>query len=142
MNRSPSYHVPVRLYALITWTTLRRLPLIHRDAAVFLKRALPSIAERHGARVVEIGVVSNHVHLVVELPLRPDIPRLLQGLKGASARVANRDGVMPRAPLRWADGYDLRSLGVRELKRAIAYVRAQDQRHPELAIRDDVGHAG
>jgi len=128
--------MPVRLYGLLTWTTLRRLPLIHPQAAGFLRRILPKIAERHDARVVEIGIVRNHVHLIVELSPTPDIPRLVQGLKGASARIANRDGYMPRARLQWAAGYDLRSLGVRDLQRAIAYVRNQSQRHPELAIEN------
>ena len=94
------------------------------------------IADRHECRVIEIGIVRNHVHMVVELAPRPDIPRLVQGLKGASARIANRDGYMPRARLQWAAGYDFRSIGVRDLQRAIQYVRGQDRRHPELAIQD------
>lgn len=131
--------MPVRLYALLTWTTLRRLPLIHAGAAAFLRRVLPEIARRHGTRVVDLGIVRNHVHLVLELPPHVDIPRLVQGLKGASARIANRDGVMPRARLRWADGYDLRSLGVRDLRRAIEYVRAQATRHPGLGVDEPPG---
>jgi len=124
---------------MLTWTTLRRLPLIHSDAAAFLRRMLPEIARRHGTRVIELGIVQNHVHAVIELPPRVDIPRLVQGLKGASARIANRDGLMPRARLRWVDGYDLRSLGVRDLRRAIRYVRTQSDRHPGLAIDDNPG---
>jgi len=131
--------MPVRLYALLTWTTLRRLPLIHAGAAAFLRRVLPEIARRHGTRVVDLGIVRNHVHLVLELPPHVDIPRLVQGLKGASARIANRDGVMPRTRLRWANGYDLRSLGVRDLRRAIEYVRAQSTRHPGLGVDEAPG---
>ena len=126
--------MPVRLYALLTWTTLRRLPLIHPGAAAFLRRLLPEIARRHATRIIAVGIVRNHVHLVLELPAHVDTPRLVQGLKGASARIANRDGVMPRAKLRWATGYDLRSLGVRDLRRAVRYVRMQAERHPELAF--------
>jgi len=128
--------MPVRLYALLTWTTLGRLPLINEGAARFLRRMLPAIAHRHGTRVLELGIVRDHVHLVVELPPRPDVPRLVQGLKGASARIANRDGLMPRAKLRWANGYDLRSVGVRDLRPTIRYVRSQNSRHPELALGD------
>ena len=84
----------------------------------------------------------NHVHLVLELPPHVDIARLVQGLKGASARIANRDGVMPRAPLRWANGYDLRSLSVRDLKGTIRYVRSQSERHPELALKESPGSQG
>ena len=131
--------MPVHLYALLTWTTLRRLPLIHAGAGSFLRRMLPEIARRHGTRLIELGIVRNHVHLVLELPSQVAIPRLVQGLKGASARIANRDGVMPRAPLRWANGYDLRSLSVRDLQGAIRYVRSQPERHPELALEESPG---
>ena len=127
--------MPCHLYALLTWTTLRRLPLITPAAEQFLRRTLPKIADRYDVRVVETGIVQNHVHLIVELPPRLEIPRLLQGLKGASARIANRGGIMMRARLRWAEGYDLRSIGRRELPRAIRYVRNQSTRHPQLAIR-------
>ena len=131
--------MPVRLYALLTWTTERRLPLIQPAVATFLRRVLPVIASRHGTRVIELGIVRNHVHVVVELPPRVDVPRLLQGLKGASARIANRDGIVRRGRLRWANGYDMRSLGVRDLKRAIRYVRTQSARHPSLALDDIPG---
>ncbi|HUL04542.1 MAG TPA: transposase [Gemmatimonadales bacterium] len=130
--------MPVRLYALLTWTTIRRLPLIHPACAAFLRRALPVIAARRSTRVIEIGIVRNHVHLILELPSRFDVPLLVQGLKGASARIANRDGIMPRAKLRWATGYDLRSLGVRDLRAAIRYVRTQSERHPEIALEDAI----
>ena len=115
------------------------MPIIHPTAAAFLRRVLPEIACRHETRVIELGIVRNHVHMVLELPPRFDIPRLVQALKGASARIANRDGIMPRARLRWADGYDLRSLGVRDLRRAIRYARIQPLRHPDLAVDDPPG---
>ena len=54
--------MPVRLYALLTWTTLRRLPLIHAGAGAFLHRVLPEIARRHGTRLIALGIVRNHVH--------------------------------------------------------------------------------
>ena len=127
----------VRLYGLLTWTTFRRLPLLHPKVAAFLRRILPKIADRYDARVVEIGIVRSHVHLIVELSPRPDVPRLVQGLKGASARIANRDGYMPRARLRWCADYEFRSIGVNDLQRAIAYVRDQNRRHPDLAVADE-----
>lgn len=55
---------------------------------------------------------------------------MVQGLKGASARIANREGIAPRESLRWAQGYDLRSVGPGQLRSAVAYVHEQDHRHP------------
>jgi len=128
--------MPVRLYAHLTWTTLQRQPLVNSGAAAFLRRFLPREAQRHDARVLEVGIVADHVHLVLQLPPILNVPRLVQGLKGASARLANRDGLMPRAPLRWAEGYDLRSVGVRQLSTVITYVGNQAIRHPTLVVNE------
>ena len=122
--------MPVRIFAHLTWTTFARLPLVDRPVADFLRRFLLGEANRHGARVVEVGILCDHVHLILELPATFDVPRLVQGLKGASARIANREGVAPKESLRWAQGYDLRSVGPGQLRSAVAYVRGQDHRHP------------
>jgi putative transposase len=96
----------------------------------FLRRFLLAEAKRHSARVIELGIVPDHVHVLLELPPAFDVPRLVQGLKGASARIANRDGVAGHESLQWAQGYDLRSIGLRQLSTAVAYVREQARRHP------------
>lgn len=127
--------MPVHLYVHLTWTTLQRQALINRDVAAFLYRFLPREARRHGARLLALGVVADHVHLVLRLPPVTNISRMVQGFKGASARIANRDGLMPRAPLRWAEGYDLRSVGVRRLQTVVDYVEQQASRHPNLAVK-------
>ena len=79
--------MPVRIYAHLSWTCWARLPLIDQPVAEFLSRFLLGEAQRHGARVIEIGIVRDHVHLLLELPPSYDVPRLVQGLKGASARL-------------------------------------------------------
>ena len=121
--------MPVRIYAHLSWTTWARLPLIDQSVAEFLLRFLLAEAKRHGARVVEIGVVSNHVHMLLELPAAYDVPRLVQGLKGASARLANRDGFSQNKSLPWETGYDLRSVGIKQLPQVANYVRLQELKH-------------
>ena len=121
--------MPVRIYAHLSWTTWARLPLIEESVADFLLRFLLAEAKRHGTRVIEIGVVPNHVHLLLQLPPAYDVPRLVQGLKGASARLANRDGFSQNNSLRWETGYDLRSVGIKQLPQVANYVRLQEVKH-------------
>src|SRR5437763_7928606 len=120
--------MPIHLYALLTWTTRQRETCISPSVADFLERLLPSIALRHRARVLELGIVPDHVHALLQLDSGVDIPRLVQGLKGASARLANRDGVATKLPLRWASGYDFRSVSPGALPRVCEYVRRQPGR--------------
>jgi len=120
--------MPVRIYARLSWTTWARLPLVDESVAGFLLRFLLAEAKRHGARVIEIGVVPN-VHLLLQLPPAYDVPRLVQGLKGASARLANRDGFSQNKSLRWETGYDLQSVGIKQLPQVANYVRLQELKH-------------
>jgi putative transposase len=124
--------MPVRIYAHLSWTTFARAPLIDEPIAAFLCRFLIEEATRHGARAIEIGVVRDHVHMLMESPAVYDVPRMVQGLKGASARLANRDGHAGHHPLRWESGYDLRSVGVSQLRQVAEYVRNQEARHGGL----------
>ena len=126
--------VPITLFALLTWTTRDRAPLIDAAGAAFLRAFLPKAAELSRAKVVAVGVVQNHVHLLLHLDALVDIPRLVQRLKGESARIANRDRVLENARLRWAKGYDLRSVSPRAVPAAQAYLARQAVRHPGLAI--------
>ena len=122
----------VLIYGHTSWTTYARLPLIDSSVAGFLRKFIPEECERYGARARALGLVRDHVHLVVELPPEFNVPRLLQGLKGASARIANRDGFAKRT-LRWAQGYDFRSISPRALAAAVRYVTSQAERQPDLA---------
>ena len=125
-RRQPVFSVPVRIYAHLSWTCWARLPLIDEPVSAFLQPFLLAEAKRHGARIIEIGIVPNHVHLLLELPPAYDVPRLVQGLKGASARLANRDGHARNESLRWDAGYDLRSVGLKQLPHVAHYIRTKN----------------
>ena len=58
--------MPFRFYAHLSWTTWARLPLVTDSVAAFLGPFLLAEAKRHGARVLEIGIVKDHVHLLLE----------------------------------------------------------------------------
>ena len=121
--------MPVRIYAHLSWTTFGRLPFIDETVGAFLKRFLLEEATRHRVRVIEVGIVRDHVHMILQLPSCFDVPRMVQGFKGASAGIANRDGIVRKESLRWDRSYDLRSVGLHQLKTAVSYVRKQGLHH-------------
>jgi REP element-mobilizing transposase RayT len=73
--------MPVVLIVHVTWTTYRRFPMIGGSEAAFLRRFLPAGAIRLGARVLALGLVQDHAHLILRLPARYDLPRLVQELR-------------------------------------------------------------
>ncbi len=124
--------MPHSLFLMVTWTTYERLPMIRAPEASFLTRFLPAEAQRHRMTVLALGVVEDHVHLVLRAPPVMDIPPLVQHLKGGSSRVANQ--TLDGPGLRWAVGYSVKSVSPDSLSRAIHYVKTQNLRHPDRVI--------
>lgn len=128
-----------RLYLHLAWTTRDREPLIDATRAVFLCRFLRSSARHHRSYVLEVGLVSTHVHLLLRTHPTTEFSRLVQALKSGSAAVANKELPAGPAPLRWAAGYSVSSVSASGLDQVRAYLRAQPERHPAECI---VGWAG
>ncbi|HUL50048.1 MAG TPA: IS200/IS605 family transposase [Gemmatimonadales bacterium] len=126
-----------RLYYHIVWTTRQRQPLINATVASFLCRFFRAIAAQERVRILEIGIVATHVHVLVRAHPMTDLSRLLQRLKGSSAAVANKERHAPlERPLRWAKGYSLQTIGSRQVIGLRDYLRKQPLHHPQQAIPD------
>ena len=85
--------------------------------------------------MLEVGLVADHVHMIVRLHPEARISRLLQRFKGGSAFLARREHhAAPGLDLRWSKGYTIESVSPRGLAAARGYVRRQPERHPDHAI--------
>lgn len=112
----------------LTWKTWRNRHLIDAAMADHLLAILPPLAILEKASLIEIAVVPDHVHAIVRTTVQPDLSAILQRLKGASARMVNRD-TTPACPLRWATGYDARTIGRLALPTVRAYLDRQALKH-------------
>src|SRR5574338_777679 len=91
MPGAPRHWRMHRLYAHLVWTTRQRLPLITADRARMLDRYLRVTAGYHHARVLAVGMVSTHVHVLLRFESTTALAVLVQALKGGSATVLNRE---------------------------------------------------
>ena len=124
-----------RIYCHVVWVTRDRARLLDSGLAKFLCRFLRSVARQERAHVLEIGMVSTHVHLLVRLSPVTNIPKLLQRLKGASSVLANRERHSSTGvELQWSKGYSIQSVSPRQLIPVRHYLRQQPTHHPQEAI--------
>jgi len=124
-----------RLYCHIVWTTRERSPLIDGGLARFLCKFFRQVGHQERARVLEVGMVRTHVHLLVRVHPTTDLSRLLQRLKGASAAVAGKERRSTEGNhLRWAKGYSIHSVSSRAVAAVREYLRQQPAHHPAEVI--------
>lgn len=128
--------MPHDYLVFITWKTWGSAPSLDDDMTAHLETALHRLAAAENATILELAVLPSHVHVVVEVSALNDLPRLVQRLKGASARFANRDGWSSRGrTLRWDPGYDARTIARMALPDIRRYLDRQAEKHhmPMLA---------
>src|SRR5437660_12185257 len=97
-----------RLYFHRIWATRSRLPLMTAELAAFLCRYLRSIARQERAHVLEIGMVTTHLHLLARTDPLTNLSRLVQRFKGGSAHQANVERLGRGVNgVQWANDYTL-----------------------------------
>src|SRR5688500_17069519 len=100
-----------RFYYHLVWTTKDRVPAITIAVARILCRFLRSIAIQERSRILEIGIVKDHLPILLTTHPMTDWPRLVQRLKGTSSMVAYREGhADSQNPLKWAKGYSCQTV--------------------------------
>ena len=109
--------------------------MIDAGLARFLCAFLRGVAGQERTRILEIGMVRTHMHLLVRLHPTTRLDRLLQRLKAGSAAIAGKERHSTEGhQLRWAKGYSIYSVSARSLVAVREYLRAQPTHHPEEAI--------
>ncbi|HEY76654.1 MAG TPA: IS200/IS605 family transposase [Thermoflexia bacterium] len=123
-------HNSYALYYHVVFVTYKREPLIDREVAGFLQEFFPSKCAELEVRLLEQGILCDHVHLLISLRPTHYIPEVLGYLKGTSAHEANHHHDF-RNVLRWMRGYHISTVSERALEAARQYVREQHKRHPD-----------
>lgn len=122
-----------QLYVHLAWTTLDRRPMINGPTRDFLDEFFRRTAVQEKAEVTDLAILQTHVHLIVRLPPKMDLPKLAQMFKGGSSYAASR---VPGniLGLRWAPEYSATTVGPRQLETVREYLRNQERHHPGEGI--------
>ena len=90
---------------------------------------LHEVAERHDIRIVELSVMSDHIHVVAQLPPTMSVSQALHLLKGASSYELFRRQPLFRYRYSrgsfWSPGKFYRSVGDADAATVVEYVKNQ-----------------
>ena len=107
---------------------------------------LHEVAERHHIDVIELSVMPDHIHIVVQLPSTMSISKTLQLLKGASSyELFRRQPLFRYRYARgsfWSPGKFYRSVGDADTTTVLEYVKNQRLQQASLDEYQDRGLPG
>jgi REP-associated tyrosine transposase len=109
----------------------------------FCEDILREVAERHHIDVIELSVMPDHVHIVVQLPPTMSVSKALQLLKGASSyELFRRQPLFRYRYARgrfWSPGKFYRSVGDADTTTVLEYVKNQRLQQASLYDYPDPG---
>jgi REP element-mobilizing transposase RayT len=121
-------------YLHLVWGTWNREPRIQSWLEPTLHNFIAAEAQGQGCTVLALNGVTDHVHLLVEVPSTIEIARLMQQLKGASSRALNRHyRLQPR--FRWEGVYGAFSVSRWDVAMIKGYIEKQKHHHADRTTR-------
>jgi len=112
----------------LVWATKHREPLITPDMDPLLHATLFHHAESVGCKIIVVGNVADHVHVILAIPPARAASDLVRELKTATSRAIRR-GFPIGDYFAWQKGYGIFTLNATHFQEAVAYVVNQKEHH-------------
>ena len=127
----------VKLYVHIIFSTKHRVPLITPSIQPRLHGYMTGIIQNTGSKLVRIGGIEDHVHMLVLLSKTQTLADLLQVTKKESSKWIKPFG-QEFADFHWQDGYAGFSVSESAVERCIRYIDNQRRHHAKISFQDEL----
>ena len=111
----------------VVWCPKYRRDVLKDGVDVRLKQIIQQMCDEYGAEVLEMEVMPDHVHLLVEVDPQFGIARLVKAIKGRSSRIL-RQAFKPcrtRIPSLWTNSWFVSTVGGAPLEVIKQYIEQQ-----------------
>ena len=114
------------LFYHVIWSTKGRLPVISEEVETAIRRSLKLTFADLDAIPHAVGIMPDHMHVVVSVPPKISPMELVKRMKGASSRAIHKEIDLSFA---WQGEYGVLSFGEQALATVRAYVENQREHH-------------
>lgn len=101
-----------------------------------LYRYITGIVSNHEQKLIAIGGISDHLHILVGLKTNCDVSKLVQEIKANSSCWINKKGFV-RGRFYWQEGFGAFSYSRSQLDNVIRYIQNQDKHHQQQSFKDE-----
>lgn len=111
----------------VVWCTKYRRPVLINGVDTRLKTILQEVVSETSGEILELEVMPDHVHVLVEIDPQYGITKLVRIMKGRSSRYLRQEfaWVKSRIPTLWTNSYFVATVGGAPLKAVKEYIQNQ-----------------
>ncbi|MBK1726449.1 IS200/IS605 family transposase [Halorhodospira neutriphila] len=113
----------------VVWCPKYRREVLVEGVAIRLEEVIQNVCAESDAEILEMEVMPDHVHLLVEVDPQYGIHRLIKQIKGRSSRLLRQEFpfLRSRLPTLWTNSYFVSTVGGAPLEVIKQYI--EDQRN-------------
>ncbi|HWI55971.1 MAG TPA: IS200/IS605 family transposase [Bacillota bacterium] len=120
------------------WATRERRPLIQPELELRLWPYLGGVARENKMKVLVVGGVQDHVHVLLSVPSTLSVAKAIQLLKGNSSRWIH-DTFKGHWAFEWQEGYGAFSIGISGIEDTKNSIQHQAAHHRKATFKEEVG---
>lgn len=111
----------------VVWCPKYRREVLKDGVEVRLKEILESVAQEIEAEILELEVMPDHVHLLIEVDPQFGIHKAVKRFKGVSSRLLRQefDWLKSRLPTLWTNSYFVATVGGAPISIVKQYIQNQ-----------------
>jgi REP-associated tyrosine transposase len=115
-------------YFHLIWSTKNRIPWIDREMQTRLYSYLGGIIRNHKGKLIEIGGMPDHIHMLIELSLLDKFSHFIRDLKSYSSLWMHQT-FPQKQDFAWQEGYGSFSVSFSSLEKVRNYIKNQESHH-------------
>ena len=124
------------LHAHIVFSTKRRQPFLTPDLVERLYPYLGGLARNRKCKLVRIGGVEDHVHMLVELARDIAVSEFVGAIKSNSSKWIH-DEFPERQSFAWQQGYASFAVSLSVLEPVAKYIETQSEHHRKKSFQEE-----
>jgi putative transposase len=101
-----------------------------------LRPYMGGIARENKMKVLAIGGMEDHVHLLLSLPAALSVAKAVQLIKGGASNWVH-DTFPNHKNFQWQEGYGAFSVSISHVNDTIAYINAQKEHHQKKTFQEE-----
>lgn len=111
----------------VVWCTKYRRTVLEKGADQKLKKVLEEVAKEISIDILEVEIMPDYVHLLIEVDPQFGIHRAVKKLKGVSSKILREEFsfIKSRIPTLWTNSYFVSTVGGAPLKDIKKYITSQ-----------------
>ena len=127
MNYKSNNNVVYSCKYHVIWCPKYRRKVLIGAIADRLKELIHQSAIEHQSEVIELEIMPDHVHLLVEVDPQYGIHRLVKQIKGQTSRILRQEfqSIKSRLPTLWTNSYFVSTVGGAPLAMIKQYIESQ-----------------